>query len=151
MWVAGGVSSSFISTTETTIVNPLQCCMDYTYQVTPRGRTGLGTPSQVGRFSTNIAYSGEPPTCMTRKIEIILYTIHYIIIVFSNHFTVSTEIDSSYILVRWQVSNALLRQALRSVQVEVVSTADPTQAQSFNVTTSQQNLVNATGIGMYRC
>ena len=60
---------------------------------------------------------------------------------------VTTETGSNYILISWQISNPVLQEELQSVQVEVISTTDPTQAQNFNVLANQPHSVNATVLG----
>lgn len=60
---------------------------------------------------------------------------------------VTTETGSNYILISWQISNPVLQKELQSVQVEITSTTDPTQAQNFNVLANQPHSVNATVLG----
>ena len=48
-----GSTSSFTSSTESTVISPLNCCTNYTYQVVARTSAGLGTPSQNMSFMIN--------------------------------------------------------------------------------------------------
>ena len=63
VWDMNGVPSSFTSNTENVLASPLECCSSYTFQVVARTSEGMGTPSEIMSFSTNIGYNGEYSQC----------------------------------------------------------------------------------------
>ena len=56
---SGSSTSDTTSNTGSLVINSLQCCASYTYQVSARNGAGRGSPSQSMSFNTNVDFNGE--------------------------------------------------------------------------------------------